>query len=338
MATIEILEATRNALWQIQGFDPKTLGREADLGRLMNFSEAVGPAEKIIAIYKQIPIKVLDDFTDSQLTVIKINAETDYNIFKQILEFNNASGDSVGARNNILSSINVRRDQLFDQIWLHVVYAVVISTNINNIDSQVKEAIQRIQNQSGDLLIQMNKAKSEADSVLSTIRSFASEQGVSHQAIFFRDEAQAQENLADKWLSYTYRFAIALGGFAILSLFLHKIDWIIPNTTAEMLQLISSKILIFTVLGYMLLMAAKNYATYKHNSVVNRHRHNALQTYKTLVKAADEKDTQDIVLAHAASCIFSPQDTGFSYGKNDIPSGSKSVLELLTKGPSKSSD
>ena len=123
-----------------------------------------------------------------------------------------------------------------------------------------------------------------------------------------------------------------------MSLFLHKIDWIKPESYAETIQLVTSKVLIFSVLGYLLIMAARNYATHKHNAVVNRHRQNALLTYRALVAAAEETGTQDIVLAHAASCIFSPQETGFAQGKGDSGGASKSVLELFTKSSSKSSE
>ena len=68
---------------------------------------------------------------------------------------------------------------------------------------------------------------------------------------------------------------------------------------------------------------------------MNRHRQNALLTYRSLVEASGESGTEDIVLAHAASCIFSPQETGFSTGKGESNSGSKSVLELLTKSVNK---
>jgi hypothetical protein len=131
---------------------------------------------------------------------------------------------------------------------------------------------------------------------------------------------------------------LAVGGFAVLSLILHKLPWIRPESTTEAIQLITSKVLIFAVLGFMLVLAAKNYATHKHNSVVNRHRQNALLTYQALVAAAAGKGTEDIVLAHAASCIFSPQETGFAQGRGDGSSGSKSVLELFTKGAAKSDE
>jgi hypothetical protein len=338
MATEKIYDTCREALERIQTFDPETLGRVDDLGRQMNFAEAVKPAEAIIAVYKRIPMSALPDFTDSQLNTILGQANADYNVFKQILDFNAASGDAVGTRTNTLKNIQVRRDQLFDQLWQYVAYGVARITDTSLLETQARATIQGIEDEAAKLTEQLNKAKSDADTALSAIRAVASEQGVSQQAIYFKDEAQTQETLADKWLIYTYRFAAALGGFAILSLFLHKIEWIKPTTNGEMFQLITSKVLIFTVLGYMLIMAARNYTTHKHNAVVNRHRQNALLTYRALVTAAEGTGTQDIVLAHAASCIFSPQDTGFAHGKGDIGTGSKSVLELLTKGGAKAGE
>lgn len=338
MANEKVYESCRQALERIQTFDSTSLGREDDLGRQMNFAEAVKPAEAIIALYKRIPISALGDFTDTQLNAILGQANADFSVFKQILDFNAASNDAVGTRTNILNNIKVRRDQLFDQLWQYVAYGVARITDTSLLETQARATIQGIEDQAATLTKQLTKAKEDADGALAAIRAVASEQGVSQQAVYFKDEAQHQEMLADKWLTYTYRIAVALGVFAILSLFLHKFEWIKPDTNAEMFQLITSKVLIFSVLGYLLLMAARNYTTHKHNAVVNRHRQNALLTYRALVTAADDPGTQDIVLAHAASCIFSPQETGFTVSRGEAGSGSKSVLELLTKGTSKSTE
>ena len=216
-----------------------------------------------------------------------------------------------------------------------IAYGVARITDTTLLETQARATIQSIKDQSEKLTSQLLAAKTDADNALAEIRAVAAEQGVSQQAIHFKQEAEAQETLAATWLTYTYWFAGAVGGFAVLSLFLHKIDWIRPESTAEMFQLISSKLLIFAVLGYLLLMASRNYSTHKHNAVVNRHRQNALLTYRSLVEASGGAGTEDIVLAHAASCIFSPQETGFSHGKGEAASGSRSVLELLTKSASK---
>ena len=338
MATEATLKTCEQSLDRVQQFDPTNLSREDDLGRQMSFSEAVKPAEAIIAVYKRIPLSALLDFSDTQLNTINSQAQADYNIFKQILDFNATSSDATNTRVNILNAIKIRRDQLFDVVWQFVAYGVARITDTSVLETQARATIQSIEDQSSKLTADLTKAKADADAALAAIRAVASEQGVSQQAVYFKDEAASQEALAATWLNYTYKFAAAVGTFAILSLFLHKASWIKPETNGEMFQLITSKFLIFAVLGYLLIMAAKNYSTHKHNSIVNRHRQNALLTYRALVEAASENGTEDIILAHAASCIFSPQDTGFAQGKSDSSSGSKSVLELFTKGASKSGE
>jgi len=336
MATASVLDSAREDLNRIQQFDVTSLSREGDLGKQMSFSEAMKPAEALINIYKRIPLTALEDFSDTQLNAIAAQAKADFNVFKQILDFNAQTANASNIRTDILNTLKTRRDQLFDQLWQFVAYGVARITDTSLLETQARATIQSIKDQSAKLTEQLNLAKDDADKALAAIRAVASEQGVSQQASYFKQEVDDQETLAATWLKYTYKFAAALGIFAVLSLFLHKIVWIKPESTAEMFQLISSKLLIFAVLGYLLLMASRNYTTHKHNAVVNRHRQNALLTYRALVEASSDKGTEDIVLAHAASCIFSPQETGFAHGKGESSSGPKSVLELMTKSATKS--
>ena len=338
MATESILKTCTDSLTRAQTFNASALSREDDLGKQMSFAEAVKPAEAIIVVYKRIPLSALSDFADGQLNAIQAQANADFSVFKQILEFNAAAPDAAGTRTNLLAQLKVRRDQLFEQVWQYVAYGVARLTDTSVLETQARATIQSIEDQSAKLTRELTQAKTDADAALAAIRAVASEQGVSQQASYFKDEAQAQDALAATWLTYTYRFALAVGGFAVLSLILHKLPWIKPENATEAFQLITSKILIFAVLGFLLILAAKNYATHKHNSIVNRHRQNALLTYRALVAASAGQGTEDIVLAHAASCIFSPQETGFSQGKGEGSSGSKSVLELFTKGASKTGE
>ncbi|MFZ6819428.1 hypothetical protein [Undibacterium sp. Ji22W] len=338
MNSTERYQETLESLVRVQQFEASTLSRENALGTQLSFLEAVKPAEKLIEIYKRIPITSLEDFSDEQLLSIGSLAQSDFNLFTQILEFDATNSNAADQRTNILNLIKSRRDQVFSALWLYISYGVARSTDTSLLESQARAAIQTIKDQSTKLTQELLQSKDAAEVALAAIRAVASEQGVSQQAAYFKEEASEQEILANTWLTYTYRFAFGVILFAVLSLMLHKLPWIKPESNAEMFQLISSKFLIFAVLGYLLLMSAKNYSTHKHNAVVNKHRQNALLTYRALVEAAGQKGTEDIILAHAASCIFSPQETGFGHGKNDSSSGSKSVLELLTKGGTKSTE
>jgi hypothetical protein len=335
VATQQTRDNCRASLERVQDFDAASLGREEDLGKQLSFAKAVPLAKDLITVYRRIPVTALNDFTDSQLEAIRAQADADYSTFNQILEFNAEERDAASTRSSILSTLERRRDEVFQQLWQYISYSVARVTDTSLLETQARATIQSIKDEAQRLTDQLTKAKSDADAALAAIRSAAAEQGVSQQAIYFKDEAQNQEQLASTWLTYTYKFAAAVGGFAAISLFLHKIPWLRPENTAEAVQLVSSKVLIFAVLGFLLLMAARNYTTHKHNAVVNRHRQNALLTYRAIVAAAADKGTEDIVLAHAASCIFSPQDTGFSGARGESNTGSRAVLELLTKSTPK---
>ncbi len=92
-----------------------------------------------------------------------------------------------------------------------------------------------------------------------------------------------------------------------------------------------SKVLIFGVIAYMLVLCARNFLSHKHNGIVNRHRQNALLTFKSLTDAASGEDRRDIVLTHAAACIFSPQDTGYTRGPSGQDNSPAKLFEVLPK-------
>jgi len=100
-------------------------------------------------------------------------------------------------------------------------------------------------------------------------------------------------------------------------------------TAYETVQLAVSKILVFVVLSYMLYLCAKNFLSHKHNAIVNKHRQNALLTYKALVEAAGNTPNREVVLNHAAACIFGPQSTGYSGDSGPLLPPSTQLIELL---------
>jgi len=87
---------------------------------------------------------------------------------------------------------------------------------------------------------------------------------------------------------------------------------------------------VFAVLSFMLYLSARSFLSHKHNAVVNRHRQNALLTYRALADAAAADQNREVILTHAAACIFSPQPTGYSNDGGDAAKVS-SVVEVFGK-------
>ena len=146
-----------------------------------------------------------------------------------------------------------------------------------------------------------------------------------------KEEADKHEEEAEKkWAKRTVGLAVALGVYAFLSIYLHKLPWVKLENTYQTVQFAISKILIFAVISYMLYLSTKNYLAHKHNAVVNRHRQNALMTYTNIADAASEASNRDVILTHAAGCIFSPQPTGYSGEQSGEGASAKTVVELLS--------
>ena len=336
MATPTILKETQSSLQRIQQFEATTLARTEDLGREMNFSPIVPAAERIVELYQRVQVSILDDLTDEQLQQIRSLADADYNVFAEILAFSATRSDAVPFRTQLINNAMVRRDQIFTQLWQFVAYGAARATNTALLESQARGAIQAIADRTNELTEKLKSDQVAAEGALKAIRAAALEQGVSQQAEYFKTEADSQEINAGKWLTWTVRAAVAVLVCAVLSLGLHKISWLHPESPWESAQLFASKFLFFAVLGYALVLCARNYSASKHNAVVNRHRQNALLTYRAIATAAGEKGTEDIILANASACIFSPQETGYSGSVAEgAGGGAKSVLELMTKSPAK---
>lgn len=137
---------------------------------------------------------------------------------------------------------------------------------------------------------------------------------------------------ANRWRNYTIGTAIGLGVYAVATAFLHKWEWLAPKDTFQAVQLGLSKVIIFAAIAYMLLLCARNFLAHKHNSIVNKHRQNALLTFNALTEAAGNEERRDVILTYAAACIFTPQETGYTKGgSSEKPEMPVNIIQALPK-------
>lgn len=324
----------------MQSFDAQTLAREEDLGRNFNFLDIVDPAVKLVRLYNQLGLSSLEDFPDAILTQIKQQADADYNRFNQALEFDPTTVQNQNPtqpRDNLIQQVINAYDPAFQKLFPFISYGTSKSVDFQRMENEARAMLQNVKDEATDITANLSEHQNQAQNILADVRKVAAEQGVSQQAIYFKDESEAHEQEADDWKTKTIQAAIALGVYAFCTLFIHKVEWLKPEDNLQAIQLITSKVLIFGVMAYLLFLAAKNFLSHKHNAIVNKHRQNALMTYKALTDAAVTEETKDIVLNHAASCIFSPQDTGYIKNESSTSSSTtgRSIVELLPKATMK---
>ncbi|WP_373387801.1 hypothetical protein [Pseudomonas alcaligenes] len=327
----ELYEETKESLERIQSFDEQTLPREVELGGKLNFKDAVAPAKILIDLYKRLSPTALQDFPDNILTVIRDNANNHYNIFSQMLSFD-ADQQSPGAtRSGLISSLEKAYQPAFQSLHPYIAYSLHRSADFQRLDADARSTLQSIEDKSAKISERLAKYEDDAKQALDEIRKVAAEEGITQQAAHFNAEYQHHSEEAENWKTLAIKIAFALGGFSVLSLFIHKIPFLKPENTYDAIQLSISKFLIFFVIAYMLFLSAKNFLNHKHNAIVNKHRQNALMTHRALVEASGDAGVRDAVLLQASSCIFSPQPTGYTSSSDSEISSQKSMVEILSK-------
>jgi len=329
MAEETLLQSAVSSLDRIQGFDVSAIPRKDELGKSFNFEEAVPNAERLINLFKKIPKDALSQFPDSQLTSVKNEAGSD--LFEKIIDFDATQAEATTARTRILTSVESHYQRAFNTLMPLISYGVAQTVDFARLETDGRAVLQGIKDETDSVLSDLEAAKGSANSVLDEIKKTAAEQGVSQQAFHFSQESSEHSKLAGEWRASTRNWAIAMIVYGVASFFFHKIPWIAPSGISEAIVFVASKVLIFVILSYMLVLSARNFLSHKHNAVVNKHRQNALMTYNALVSASGGKETQDIVLTHASACIFAAQDTGYTKhgGANNSPIAN--VVEMLPK-------
>lgn len=320
------LSDAKASLLRMQNFDTSTLPRVDDLGAHINFKDAVEPATKLIGLYQQLSIDVVESLPIPRLNTIKGNADGNFNQLDNILKFE--PGTPKSTRDSLIQQLYDAYDPAFEALAETISYSVRRSTDFEKLGRDARGVIQAVKDDAEGIRKELVEFKGEAQATLVEIKKVAAEQGVSQQAIHFKTEGDGHSTAAEKWLTATVVMTVVLGVYAILTLFLHHFAWLKPTSTYDSVQLTVSKALIFATIFFMLVLCARNYLAHRHNAVVNKHRQNALATYTAIVKAANVPTNSDIVLNKAADCIFTPQSTGYSKGGPD--SGS---MSLLTVGP-----
>jgi hypothetical protein len=325
-------DETKNSIKRIQDFDVNTLERKEDLGKSFAFSEAVEPAKTVIALFKQLPVNVIDELPESNQQNLINSANTFYNIIEEVLKFDSTQADATNKRQSLINNIKNQYSTVFNNIHPFVSYGVSRTVDFTKLENDARSAVQSVKDQTGDITKKLEEYEDQARKTLDEIRKVAAEQGVSQQAIYFKDETKIHDDEAKTWKKYVIILSVLISFYGIITLFMHKWSWIAPTNNYESMQFITSKIVVFFVLVYLLTLSARNFLSHRHNAVVNRHRQNSLMTFTALVKASGTEETRDIILNHAASCIFSQQDTGYIKShSNSAEISGKTIIETVPK-------
>ncbi len=320
-----------SSLERMQLFDVATLPRESELGIHFSFKDAVAPARRLLDLYKRLSVSVLDDLPQAQLEQLRNQAQQDYTRFEQILTFDPAQENASQKHDNFIKQIDDAYQNAFNVLHPLISYSLHKSADFQRLEGDARATFQTIKDEASEITKELTRTRDEAGAILDETRKVAAEQGVTQQAAYFKESADQHDKEADKWRDRTVWIAVGLALYSAATIFLHKIPILVPANNYDMVQLAVSKILVFTVISFVLYLSARNFLSHKHNAIVDRHRQNALMTYRALVEAAGDTPNREVILVQAAACIFGAQGTGYTHDSTPQPPGAKSVIEFMTQ-------
>ena len=329
MATIDehkqITETVKSKLQQFLTIDLINLTRETELGNQLSFKKGEDIFIKIIELFKK--VNNVELFEVPYYIIFNFNGQLDHaiSVFDQIKVFDPNNSNPADTRDYLVDQI----EQQFDNYYATAIPILTVGLLKSN-DLSIEKA--KLNDTLLELLKEKEFAKNESEKLLSEIqdvldkaRQAAVEVGVAQHYLIFKEESEEHKNLSDLWLKRTVYVLIGIGIIGLALLFIPPHD----TKTISLIQFTVTKIVVLSVLFYGLSMCTRNYKAHKHNSILNKHRQNALNTFETFTKAAgSDLQTKSAVLLEATHTIFSNQQTGYLNNDNDTDSPNK-IIEIF---------
>lgn len=324
-------ELTKN-LNELSSITPDSLIKKAELGTALSFEEGLPHFKRTLKLFEDLKNSNLDGVSYKAINQLNTAAT------QAISEFNNIKGFTIeqhpqntkSERDQLINTIRDRYDNYYEILAPHIAYSIRKGTDFEALETQARETLSDLVKTKNEILSEQAKAVNESNSILESMRKAAGEAGVSQNAIYFSVEAEENKKASEKWLKITKWMAIATVAFAILAT-IAFFSFATDLKFEHSIQLAIAKILVFSALYYATIWCGRNYRSYLHNYIINKHRQNGLSTFQAFVKATEDVAIKNAVLLKTTESIFGLTHSGFVSSESESSGGSQ-ILEIIRSG------
>jgi hypothetical protein len=285
----------------------------------LNFSEARADIALLLGLKQQmetvdrkrVPKEITDMFAN-------LSREID-SVLQQIDQFKISTDNPAARRNDIVSRIK-------DVLGTTIAQASPRLFAIGGLGAAM-EFSAKIQFEMDEARKRVLQIAKEAEAALTSVQETAARTGVSVHEREFASEVESLARARKIWLGV----ATALGVVALLTAY-----WLteaVPPSANYIwvAQHIVTKVFIVGGLSAAAVWCGSIYRSISHQLTVNRHRMNALRTFKTFANSAETPEIRQAILLEVTRTIFGSVPTGYLQAtESNIDSGSK-VLETLSR-------
>lgn len=320
----------------LASLDPSDYVRTEELGLKMDFRDAVPALQNIRSLYRRISDSDLDLAPDGLLGRLLSDARQIRDLLVEVMDFDPAAGGSPEHRQALLD----RLPNLYNQVLassgplIALSFAWTGGGDLEKTRQEVREKNAEMSAMLADAEAKLAEHMNAADAVVSALKDKAAEEGVADHALLFEKAADEYETDKATWLKWAKRVAIcgAALGFVNVVVVVFSIykGWVGDASSA--IQVAIAKLVLFSLVYYVLVWLVRMYRAAAHNEIVNRHRFRAMRSFETFVAATRDDQTKQAVLLRATESIFDHQSSGLSPGQGQGASASR-LLEIIRGVP-----
>ena len=294
---------------------PGDLARTTDLSKDINFEESVPLFHAFVDTCNELRQRDLSRLPSKQLDAIANSCTQIKNLAVEVQTFDlnqDKPGDVCEA---LRAKIDKAYDNVLDPLLLPLCFTATQATDYARIEREAKGVKVQLDDEYARFSDRLVEIKREADEALEAVRGQAAEAGVANQSQIFSRAADRHSAFSKAWFKGTVVSALATLVTAVA--FLGAAIQYTPANTAEAIQYVFAKVVVLSALSFAVFWSARNYRAERHNETINRHRADALLTFRAFVEGGVDVAIRDAVLLQAANAAFCGRPTGFDGGDGD---------------------
>lgn len=323
-----LTQSTKESLSQLFAIIDTTINRIGMKGPYVIAIERLREIEWICERLMSIPYVPLPVET---LETLKVNLDHLFNLLNSFGPENRDVNGTISSFDNQYS--NFKKTSL-DILTFDLLRKADAVNEIQGVIGRMEKAEKVIQERVNGLVQGITSNLNEVQFKLNNYNTLAdklgSEAAVSKYKTLFQKEQAEFDKSARTWLITTFVFISAL------ILFMCVLIWTKSETESQsafgIVQYSINKVLIVSAIIFAITLSVRNYRASKHNSILNRHRKVALDTFEAIKNSGTDAHTRDSVLLAATNTIFGVQNTGYNTSDgNDAVTAIPTKLFTITK-------
>lgn len=296
----------------------------------LDFEDVESDIHKLFQMLNHFQTLPLELLPDAELTKLVNELKAPQELLQKIRDFSIEEQNPKGVRDSLAQQVITAIDRFYIIAHIWVPYLAYqkgdVQKNIESLNTSVKNASNILDETKTDV----ETKKKEIDSVVLAAKEASATVGVGHFSSNFETEASTLEGNAEKWLKAT---GILAGVTLLMTVILYFVLKIPDNaSTAQIVQVLSTKLILITVFFTATLWAGKMYKATMHQMTINKHRANALKTFQAFIKASNEVSTRDAVLMETTKSIFSVMPSGYIDNEQSNVGKNTNIIEVIKSG------